>query len=202
MHQQGQRKALKSGEHRGLAGLICMAKIQFLWRSDKTWGAIWPPSSPPLIRNEYGQICICLHNYYESESNLQNSGMYKFVIGAFHLQIFGAIGMYAKVAIKSAHTHYIFICAYKASQNNFLLQYKKVQLECTQSQQIVQQNLIVRSSNFIIIIIIITSSGDLQPSTAIANQLPGQLVYTQITTRGPNCFKFIMALIMPNRNIV
>ena len=54
----------------------------------------------------------------------------------------------------------------------------------------------------IIIIIIITSSGDLQPSTAIANQLPGQLVYTQITTRGPNCFKFIMALIMPSRNIV
>ena len=54
----------------------------------------------------------------------------------------------------------------------------------------------------IIIIIIITSSGDLQPSTAIANQLPGQLVYTQITTRGPNCFKFIIALIMPSRNIV
>ena len=53
-----------------------------------------------------------------------------------------------------------------------------------------------------IIIIIITSSGDLQPSTAIANQLPGQLVYTQITTRGPNCFKFIMALIMPSRNII
>ena len=53
-----------------------------------------------------------------------------------------------------------------------------------------------------IIIIIITSSGDLQPSTAIANQLPGQLVYTQITTRGPNCFKFIIPLIMPSRNIV
>ena len=52
------------------------------------------------------------------------------------------------------------------------------------------------------IIIIITSSGDLQPSTAIANQLPGQLVYTQITTRGPNCFKFIIALIMPSRKIV
>ena len=32
----------------------------------------------------------------------------------------------------------------------------------------------------IIIIIIITSSGDLQPSTAIANQLPGHLVSTQI----------------------
>ena len=54
----------------------------------------------------------------------------------------------------------------------------------------------------IVIIIVITSSGDLQPSTAIANQLPGQLVYTQITTRGPNCFKFIIALIMPSRNIV
>ena len=44
---------------------------------------------------------------------------------------------------------------------------------------------------------ILSSSGDLQPSTAIANQLPGQLVYTQITNRGPNCFKFIIALIMP-----
>ena len=41
----------------------------------------------------------------------------------------------------------------------------------------------------IIIIIIITSSGDLQPSTAIANQLPGQLVSTQIRTTRPNCFK-------------
>ena len=54
----------------------------------------------------------------------------------------------------------------------------------------------------IIVIIIITSSGDLQPSTAIANQLPGQLVYTQITTRGPNFFKFIIPLIMPSRNII
>ena len=34
----------------------------------------------------------------------------------------------------------------------------------------------------IIIIIIITSSGDLQPSTAIANQLPSQIVSTQIRT--------------------
>ena len=59
-----------------------------------------------------------------------------------------------------------------------------------------------KAGQLIIIIIIITSSGDLQPSTAIANQLPGQLVYTQITTRGPNCFKFIIALIMPSRNIV
>ena len=49
---------------------------------------------------------------------------------------------------------------------------------------------------------VITSSSDLQPSTAIANQLPGQLVYTQITTRGPNYFNFIIALIMPSRNIV
>ena len=55
---------------------------------------------------------------------------------------------------------------------------------------------------FILILLLLTSSGDLQPSTAIANQLPGQLVYTQITTRGPNCFKFITALIMPSRNIV
>ena len=42
----------------------------------------------------------------------------------------------------------------------------------------------------------------LQPSTAIVNQLPGRLVSTQIRTRGPNCFKFIIALIMPSRNIV
>ena len=54
----------------------------------------------------------------------------------------------------------------------------------------------------VVIIIIINSSGDLPPSTAIANQLPGQLVYTQVTTRGPNCFKFIIALIMPSRNII
>ena len=56
--------------------------------------------------------------------------------------------------------------------------------------------------HIIFIIIIITSSGDLQPSTAIANQLPGQLVYTQITTRGPIFFNFIIPLIMPSRNIV
>ena len=54
-----------------------------------------------------------------------------------------------------------------------------------------------------LLIIIITSASDLQPSTAIANQLPGQLVYTQITTRGPNCFKFTIALIMPSKtNII
>ena len=45
----------------------------------------------------------------------------------------------------------------------------------------------------------VTSTSDLQPITAIAN--PGQLVYTQITTRGPNCFEFIIAFIMPSRNI-
>ena len=55
---------------------------------------------------------------------------------------------------------------------------------------------------FLLLLGYVTSSSDLQPSTAIANQLPGQLVYTQITTRGPNCFKFIIALIMPSRNIV
>ena len=54
----------------------------------------------------------------------------------------------------------------------------------------------------IIIIIIITSSGDLQPSTALANLLPGQLVSTQIRTTRPNCFKFIIALIMTSTNIV
>ena len=45
-----------------------------------------------------------------------------------------------------------------------------------------------------------TSTSDLQPSTAIANQLPGQLVSTQIRTRGPNCFKFIIALIMDHKH--
>ena len=54
-------------------------------------------------------------------------------------------------------------------------------------------------NKLIVMIIIITSSSDLQPSTAVANQLPGQLVYTQITTRGPDCFKFIIALIMLSR---
>ena len=48
----------------------------------------------------------------------------------------------------------------------------------------------------------ITSSSDLQPSTALANQLPGQLVSTQISTTRPNCFKFIIALIMTSINIV
>ena len=58
------------------------------------------------------------------------------------------------------------------------------------------------NTSIIIIIIIITSSGDLQPSTALANQLPGQLVSTQIRTTRPNCFKFIIALIMTSTNIV
>ena len=51
-------------------------------------------------------------------------------------------------------------------------------------------------------IIIITSSGDLQPSTAIANQLPGHLVSTQIRTIGVNCFKFIIKSIIPSTKIV
>ena len=37
------------GGHRGLIGLICMAKIKFLWRSYMKWGhASLTPSSPPL----------------------------------------------------------------------------------------------------------------------------------------------------------
>ena len=36
----------------------------------------------------------------------------------------------------------------------------------------------------IIIIITITSTSDLQPSTAIENQLPSQIVSTQIRTTG------------------
>ena len=38
---------------------------------------------------------------------------------------------------------------------------------------------------------LLTSTSDLQPSTAIANQLPGHLVSTQIRTIGLNRFKFI-----------
>ena len=48
---------------------------------------------------------------------------------------------------------------------------------------------------------LLTSSSGLQPSTALANQLPGQLVSTQIRTARPNCFKFIIALIMTSTNI-
>ena len=44
------------------------------------------------------------------------------------------------------------------------------------------------------IIIIITSTSDLQPSTPTANQLPGQLVSTEIRTMHKNKFKFIIAL--------
>ena len=46
---------------------------------------------------------------------------------------------------------------------------------------------------FLLLGYVITCTSDLQPSTVIANQLPGQLVYTQITTSGPNCFKFFIA---------
>ena len=51
-------------------------------------------------------------------------------------------------------------------------------------------------------LLIITSTSDLQPRMVIANKLPGQLVSTQIRTRGPNCFKFIIPLIMTSTNIV
>ena len=39
-----------------------------------------------------------------------------------------------------------------------------------------------------VIIIIITSTSDLQPSTPTANQLPGQLVSTEIRTMHKNTF--------------
>ena len=55
---------------------------------------------------------------------------------------------------------------------------------------------------FINVYYYITSTSDLQPSIAIANQLRGQLVSTQIRSRGPNCFKFIIVLIMASTNIV
>ena len=45
----------------------------------------------------------------------------------------------------------------------------------------IMRNLITRLL-IIIIIIIITSTSDLQPSTPTANQLPGQLVSTEIRT--------------------
>ena len=44
-----------------------------------------------------------------------------------------------------------------------------------------------------------TSTSDLQPSTAIANQLPDQLVPTQIRTIG---IKFIIALTVPSIKLV
>ena len=47
---------------------------------------------------------------------------------------------------------------------------------------------ILKLRNFIIIIIIITSTSDLQPSTPTVNQLPGQLVSTEIRTMHKNKF--------------
>ena len=38
------------------------------------------------------------------------------------------------------------------------------------------------------LVLIITSTSDLQPSTPTANQLPGQLVYTEIRTMDNNEF--------------
>ena len=60
----------------------------------------------------------------------------------------------------------------------------------------------VQNSNYNLVLGCITSTSDLQPSTAIVNQLPGQLVSTHIRTRGPNCFKFIIASIMLSINVV
>ena len=51
---------------------------------------------------------------------------------------------------------------------------RKVEIKCAHSKNV--------TTIIINIIIIITSSGDLQPSTAIANQLPSQIVSTQIRT--------------------
>ena len=48
----------------------------------------------------------------------------------------------------------------------------------------------------------VNSTSDLQPSTAVANQLPGQIASTQIRTIGLNCFMFIIALIVPSTKIV
>ena len=59
-----------------------------------------------------------------------------------------------------------------------------------------------RNFSYLVLGCIITNTSDLQKSTAIENQLPGQLFSIQIRTRGPNCFNFIIALIMPSINIV
>ena len=53
----------------------------------------------------------------------------------------------------------------------------------------------------IIITIIITSTSDLQSSTAIANQLPDQLVPTHISTIGRS-FRFIIAFTVPSMQLV
>ena len=63
---QERRKALKSGGPRALIGLICMAKIQFLWRSCIICGGhgpLGPPGSyayapllPPLSPNKTHKI--------------------------------------------------------------------------------------------------------------------------------------------------
>ena len=52
-----------------------------------------------------------------------------------------------------------------------------------------------------VIIIIITSTSYLQPSTANTNQLPVQLVSTQIRTIGRR-FKFMIALTVPSIKIL
>ena len=54
---------------------------------------------------------------------------------------------------------------------------------------------------FTIIITYYSSKSDLQPSAAIANQLPDQLITTQIGTIGPS-FKFIIALTVLSMKLV
>ena len=56
-------------------------------------------------------------------------------------------------------------------------------------------------SLLLLLLLLLSSSGDLQPSTAIANQLPGQLVSTQIRTIWLNYFIFITALIASSTKI-
>ena len=62
-----------------------------------------------------------------------------------------------------------------------LKEYNRRVVKPTNKQQLIDG---IQQFIFIIIIIIITSSGDLQPSTAIVNQLPSQIVSTQIRTTG------------------
>ena len=50
--------------------------------------------------------------------------------------------------------------------------------------------------------LLLSSTSDLQPSTAIANQLPDHLVSTQIRTIRLNCFIFVIALIVPSTKVV
>ena len=74
----------------------------------------------------------------------------------------------------------------------FLSVYRVIKLHCPFTDNAIIMHLwdqINKESNtYIIIIVVATSASDLQPSTAIANQLFGQLVSTQVRTIGLKIF--------------